>query len=74
MHNEKMTGEKTTGGKTAGVRIAQIAGAAVFMLSLAGCNAVHGAGKDVSAVGHDVSRGASAAQQGITNTTGASTD
>jgi predicted small secreted protein len=59
--------------KTTGGRIARFAGAAAFMLSLAACNTVHGAGKDVSAVGHDVSRGASAAQQGISNATGAST-
>lgn len=68
MQNVKMIKARTTGG-----RIVRLAGAAAFMLSLAACNAVHGAGKDVSAVGHDVSRGASAAQQGITNSTGAST-
>ncbi|NHN88153.1 entericidin A/B family lipoprotein [Acetobacter sp. LMG 1627] len=48
-------------------------GAGVLILSLAGCNTVHGAGKDVSAVGHNVSRGAEATQQSITNATGSST-
>ena len=68
MQNVKTRTAKTTGG-----RIVRLAGAAAIMLSLAACNTMHGAGKDVSAVGHDVSRGASAAQQGITNSTGAST-
>ena len=68
MQNIKTIRTKTTGG-----RIVRLAGAAAVMLSLAACNTMHGAGKDVSAVGHDVSRGASAAQQSITNATGAST-
>ncbi|NHO17497.1 entericidin A/B family lipoprotein [Acetobacter oeni] len=46
--------------------------ASVTLLALAACNTVSGAGKDVSSIGHNVSRGANAAQQGITNTTGAS--
>lgn len=53
--------------------ILRVAGVAFLTLGLAACNAVHGAGRDVSAIGHDVSRGASATQQSITNTTGAST-
>lgn len=68
-----MNATKTTSVKTASARIVRIAGAAVFMMSLAACNTVHGAGKDVSAVGHDVSRGAAAAQRSIANSTGAST-
>ncbi|GBQ63955.1 hypothetical protein AA103196_0741 [Ameyamaea chiangmaiensis NBRC 103196] len=52
-------------------------GAALALLLLAGaslsaCNTVHGAGQDVSAVGHNVSRGANATQNGLVNATGTS--
>ncbi|GBQ22876.1 entericidin A/B family lipoprotein [Gluconacetobacter sacchari] len=39
---------------------------------LSACNTVRGAGQDVSSVGHDVSRGATASQHAITHSTGAS--
>ncbi|MFW7268619.1 entericidin A/B family lipoprotein [Gluconacetobacter sp. Hr-1-5] len=39
---------------------------------LSACNTVRGAGQDVSSVGHNVSRGASASQNAITRSTGAS--
>lgn len=48
-----------------------LSGAAV---SLSACNTVHGAGKDVSAVGHDVSRGAAATQDAIQRNTSTSTN
>ncbi len=47
-----------------------LSGAAV---SLSACNTVHGAGQDVSAVGHNVSRGANATQDAIQRHTDAST-
>ncbi|NHO31293.1 entericidin A/B family lipoprotein [Acetobacter fallax] len=50
----------------------RLAVVATALLALAACNTVSGAGKDVSSVGHNVSRGANAAQTGITNATGAS--
>ncbi|WP_242010643.1 entericidin A/B family lipoprotein [Acetobacter musti] len=53
-------------------RMLRIAAFGAALLSLAACNTVSGAGKDVSSVGHNVSRGADAAQRGITNSTGAS--
>ncbi|GEN62131.1 hypothetical protein AOE01nite_03550 [Acetobacter oeni] len=59
-------------GNPAARRTLRMAVASVTLLALAACNTVSGAGKDVSSIGHNVSRGANAAQQGITNTTGAS--
>lgn len=53
-------------------RLVQVAGLAALLVGLAGCNTMAGAGKDVSSVGHNVSRGATAAQDGIHNATGAS--
>ncbi|GBR12326.1 entericidin A/B family lipoprotein [Gluconobacter frateurii] len=47
-----------------------LSGAAV---SLSACNTVHGAGQDVSAVGHNVSRGANATQDAIQRHTDTST-
>ena len=41
-------------------------------LGLSACNTVAGAGKDASAVGHDVSRGANASGNYINDKTGAS--
>ncbi|WP_254454595.1 entericidin A/B family lipoprotein [Acetobacter estunensis] len=64
-------------GNGSGMRgIKRVAGAmlaSAMMLGLAGCNTVAGAGRDVSSVGHNVSRGATATQQGISNATGSST-
>ena len=37
---------------------------------LSGCNTVAGMGKDASAVGHDVSKGATATQGAVTSNTG----
>ncbi|GBQ98902.1 hypothetical protein AA23498_3351 [Acetobacter nitrogenifigens DSM 23921 = NBRC 105050] len=54
------------------VKLTRVVAIGAALLSLAACNTVAGAGKDVSSVGHDVSRGASSAQQGIANSTGAS--
>jgi entericidin A len=44
----------------------------VSTLGLTACNTVSGAGKDLSAVGHDVSRGSNAAGAKINQKTGAS--
>jgi predicted small secreted protein len=47
--------------------------AAVALLAgLSACNTLNGAGQDVSAIGHDVSRGAAAGTNAVANT-GAST-
>ena len=46
----------------------------VATLGLSACNTMSGAGKDVSAVGHDVTRGANAAGNSIDKNTGASKD
>ncbi len=45
---------------------------AVATLGLSACNTISGAGKDASAVGHDVSRGADATSNSISDKTGAS--
>lgn len=50
--------------------LALLSGAAV---SLSACNTVHGAGQDVSSIGHNVSRGANATQDAIQRNTNAST-
>lgn len=52
--------------------LAKVGVLAAALLTLAACNTVHGAGKDVSALGHDVSRGAAATQHSINKSTGAS--
>lgn len=44
----------------------------VAMLGLSACNTVAGAGKDASALGHDVTRGSNATSNKIHDTTGAS--
>ncbi len=44
----------------------------VAALGLSACNTVAGAGKDASALGHDVTRGASSTSDTITKKTGAS--
>ena len=41
-------------------------------LGLSACNTISGAGKDVSAVGHDVTRGSDASSSAISDKTGAS--
>ncbi len=41
-------------------------------LGLSACNTISGAGKDVSAVGHDVTRGSDASSNAISDKTGAS--
>lgn len=43
----------------------------VAMLGLSACNTVAGAGKDVSAVGHDMTGGSTKAQDKVTDSTGA---
>lgn len=50
--------------------LALLSGAGV---SLSACNTVHGAGQDVSSIGHNVSRGANATQDAIQRNTNAST-
>ena len=40
---------------------------------LSACNTLSGAGQDASALGHDVSRGATATQQAVTGNTGLAT-
>jgi|GEM_PF-2280671 len=47
---------------------------AASTLALSACNTVAGAGKDVSAVGHDVTRGSTAARDKADNATDASKD
>ncbi len=44
----------------------------VATLGLSACNTISGAGKDVSAVGHDVSRSSDATSDAISDKTGAS--
>ena len=41
-------------------------------LGLSACNTISGAGKDVSAVGHNVTRGSDATSNAISDKTGAS--
>ena len=43
-------------------------------LALSACNTIAGAGADLSSAGHDMTRGAAGAQQGIHQSTGASTE
>ena len=45
---------------------------AVATLGLSACNTISGAGKDASALGHDVSRGSDATSNAISDKTGAS--
>ncbi len=39
-------------------------------VGLSACNTLSGAGQDASALGHDVSKGATATQQAVTGNTG----
>ncbi len=48
-----------------------VAALVVATLGLSACNTVTGAGKDLSAAGHDVSGGSTAAQDKIHDKTGA---
>ncbi len=43
---------------------------AAATVGLSGCNTLNGAGQDASALGHDVSKGASATQSAVTGNTG----
>ncbi len=56
--------------KSASLLAAALLGMAT--LGLSACNTISGAGKDVSAVGHDVSRGSDATSDAISDKTGAS--
>lgn len=62
--------------RSSAATMARIALCAAFLsgaaLSLSACNTVRGAGQDVSSVGHDVSRGATASQNAIDSHTPAS--
>ncbi len=46
---------------------------AVATVGLSACNTVSGMGQDASALGHDVSRGATATQSAVTGNTGLAT-
>lgn len=46
---------------------------AAATVGLSACNTLNGMGADASAVGHDVSKGASATQGAVTNGTGLAT-
>nr|WP_321986508.1 entericidin [uncultured Lichenicoccus sp.] len=57
-----------------GCRKSRLLAAAVFglaMLGLSACNTVAGAGKDVSAVGHDMTGSSTKTQDKVTDSTGA---
>ncbi len=46
---------------------------AVSTIGLSACNTLAGVGQDASAVGHDVSKGATATQGAVTSSTGLAT-
>ncbi|MCQ8278237.1 entericidin [Acetobacteraceae bacterium KSS8] len=46
---------------------------AAATVGLSACNTVSGMGQDASALGHDVSRGATATQSAVTSNTGLAT-